>query len=58
MEAADHGIARWLERHAPAHVIGGVRRLRDEADARIGRLDISAIQLSSLLTPTSEQTIG
>jgi hypothetical protein len=39
MEAADRGIARWLERHAPAHVIGGVRRLRDEADARIGRLE-------------------
>ncbi|KAL6847014.1 hypothetical protein ACP4OV_022867 [Aristida adscensionis] len=39
MEAADRGIARWLARHAPAHVIGGVRRLRDEADARIGRLE-------------------
>ena len=38
MEPADCGIdiTRWLEHHAPAHVIGGVRRLRDEADARIG----------------------
>lgn len=39
MEAADRGIARWLARHAPAHVIGSVRRLRDDADARIGRLE-------------------
>ncbi|KQJ86089.1 putative disease resistance protein At5g47280 [Brachypodium distachyon] len=39
MEAADSGIARWLARHAPAHVLDGVRRLRDEADARIGRLE-------------------
>ena len=38
MEPADYDIdiTRWLEHHAPAHVIGGVRRLRDEADARIG----------------------
>ncbi|XP_062202248.1 putative disease resistance protein At5g47280 isoform X2 [Phragmites australis] len=39
MEAADRGIARWLARHAPAHVIDGVRRLQDEANARIGRLE-------------------
>jgi hypothetical protein len=39
MEAADRGIERWLRRHAPAHVIGAVRRLRDDADARIGRLE-------------------
>ncbi|KAL5206682.1 hypothetical protein ABZP36_034891 [Zizania latifolia] len=39
MEAADQGIARWLSRHAPAHALDSVRRLRDEADARIGRLE-------------------
>ncbi|KAF0888914.1 hypothetical protein E2562_020136 [Oryza meyeriana var. granulata] len=39
MEAADRAIARWLSRHAPAHVLDGVRRLRDEADTRIGRLE-------------------
>ncbi|PWZ33299.1 putative disease resistance protein [Zea mays] len=39
MEAADRGIARWLERHAPAHVIGNVRGLRDESHARIARLE-------------------
>ncbi|XP_062203445.1 putative disease resistance protein At5g47280 [Phragmites australis] len=39
MEAADRGIARWLARHAPVHVIDGVRRLRDEAGARIERLE-------------------
>jgi hypothetical protein len=39
MEAADRGIERWLRRHAPAHVIGSVRRLRDDTDARIGRLE-------------------
>jgi hypothetical protein len=39
MEAANCGIARWLERHAPTHVIGGVRRLRDKADARVSHLE-------------------
>uniref|UniRef100_A0ACD6A134 Uncharacterized protein n=1 Tax=Avena sativa TaxID=4498 RepID=A0ACD6A134_AVESA len=39
MEAADQGIARWLARHAPINVLDGVRRLRDEADARMGRLE-------------------
>ncbi|TVU49409.1 hypothetical protein EJB05_00717, partial [Eragrostis curvula] len=53
MEAADRGIARWLARHAPAHVIGGVRRLRDEADARIGRLErrVEEIAAASAAAP-------
>uniref|UniRef100_A0A0D9Y0Y7 RPW8 domain-containing protein n=1 Tax=Leersia perrieri TaxID=77586 RepID=A0A0D9Y0Y7_9ORYZ len=53
MEAADARIARWLSRHAPAHVLDGVRRLRHEADARIGRLErrieeVAAAQISPL----------
>ncbi|KAL6622529.1 hypothetical protein ACP70R_032408 [Stipagrostis hirtigluma subsp. patula] len=56
MEAADRGIARWLARRAPAHVIDGVRRLRDEADARIGRLErrveeIAAASSAAALPP-------
>ncbi|KAG0521469.1 hypothetical protein BDA96_08G163300 [Sorghum bicolor] len=51
MEAADRGIARWLERHAPAHVIGGVRRLRDEADARIGRLERRVEEIAAAAQP-------
>ncbi|CAD6269550.1 unnamed protein product [Miscanthus lutarioriparius] len=51
MEAADRGIARWLERHAPAHVIGGVRRLRDEADVRIGRLERRVEEIAAAAQP-------
>jgi len=51
MEAADRGIARWLARHAPAHVIGGVRRLRDEADARIGRLERRVEEIAAAAQP-------
>ncbi|OEL22879.1 putative disease resistance protein [Dichanthelium oligosanthes] len=51
MEAADRGIARWLERHAPAHVIGGVRRLRDEAEARIGRLERRVEEIAAAAHP-------
>ncbi|TKW29311.1 hypothetical protein SEVIR_3G387300v4 [Setaria viridis] len=51
MEAADRGIARWLERHAPAHVIGSVRRLRDEADARIGRLERRVEEIAAAAHP-------
>ncbi|CAN6356766.1 unnamed protein product [Urochloa humidicola] len=51
MEAADRGIARWLERHAPAHVIGNVRRLRDEADARIGRLERRVEEIAAAQQP-------
>ncbi|CAL4905549.1 unnamed protein product [Urochloa decumbens] len=51
MEAADRGIARWLERHAPAHVIGNVRRLRDEADARIGRLERRVEEIAAAAQP-------
>lgn len=51
MEAADRGIARWLERHAPAHVIGSVRRLRDEADARIGRLERRVEEIAAAAQP-------
>ncbi|XP_006664153.3 putative disease resistance protein At5g47280 [Oryza brachyantha] len=56
MEAADRAIARWLSRHAPAHVLDGVRRLRDEADARIGRLErrveeVAAAQAQAHLPP-------
>jgi hypothetical protein len=47
MEAADRSIARWLERHAPAHVIGGVRRLHDEADARISRLECRVEEIAA-----------
>ncbi|KAG2630351.1 putative disease resistance protein At5g47280 [Panicum virgatum] len=51
MEAADRGIARWLARHAPVHVIGGVRRLRDEADARIGRLERRVEEIAAAAQP-------
>ncbi|CAN6338760.1 unnamed protein product [Urochloa humidicola] len=55
MEAADRGIARWLERHAPAHVIGNVRRLRDEADARIGRLERRVEEIAAAQMPPPPQ---
>ncbi|KAM3254462.1 hypothetical protein ACQJBY_048146 [Aegilops geniculata] len=56
MEAADKGIERWLARHAPAHVLDGVRRLRDEAEARIGRLErrveeVAAMQAAPTIPP-------
>uniref|UniRef100_A0A453JUF1 RPW8 domain-containing protein n=1 Tax=Aegilops tauschii subsp. strangulata TaxID=200361 RepID=A0A453JUF1_AEGTS len=56
MEAADKGIERWLARHAPAHVLDGVRRLRDEAEARIGRLErrveeVAALQAAPTIPP-------
>ncbi|KAM0908136.1 hypothetical protein ACQ4PT_015667 [Festuca glaucescens] len=49
MEAADQGIARWLARHATASVLDGVRRLRDEADARIGRLERRVEEVSAAM---------
>jgi hypothetical protein len=58
MEAADRGIARWLERHAPAHVIGGVRRLRDEADARIGRLERRVEEIAAAAQPPAPPALS
>ncbi|XP_047046333.1 putative disease resistance protein At5g47280 [Lolium rigidum] len=49
MEAADQGIARWLARHATVSVLDGVRRLRDEADARIGRLERRVEEVSAAM---------
>ncbi|VAI13604.1 unnamed protein product [Triticum turgidum subsp. durum] len=51
MEAADKGIERWLARHAPAHVLDGVRRLRDEAEARIGRLERRVEEVAAMQAP-------
>jgi hypothetical protein len=51
MEAADQGIARWLARHAPVNVLDGVRRLRDEADARIGRLERRVEEVAAMQGP-------
>ncbi|KAG8049109.1 hypothetical protein GUJ93_ZPchr0009g2468 [Zizania palustris] len=55
MEAADQGIARWLSRHAPAHALDSMRRLRDEADARIGRLERRFEEVAAAAT-TAAQT--
>ncbi|VAI27928.1 unnamed protein product [Triticum turgidum subsp. durum] len=53
MEAADKGIERWLARHAPAHVLDGVRRLRDEAEARIGRLERRVEEVAAMQAPAT-----
>jgi hypothetical protein len=57
MEAADRGIERWLARHAPAHLVGSVRRLQDEADARIGRLERHVDEIAAASAPPPAMSV-